>query len=216
MFGNTFVPGGGQPGLPMGLSGAVAATRYVGGTTSGAPTSGTFAIGDFVIDQKGNIWICTVAGSPGTWIMIGNGPVQKNIIKQGDTTVNNSTVLINDPELQFPIAASESWFIMLALIYNSGATPNFKWAFQAPAGAVGSFSGLGIQVGQTAYTLSGPFPVGGTGTLVGAGVDRFSYIFGIVINGVNAGTFNFQFAQNTANASNTICRTSSAMLVTRR
>jgi hypothetical protein len=50
-----------------GLTGATAASRYVGATTSGAPTSGTFAKGDFVIDQTGIVWICTVAGGPGTW-----------------------------------------------------------------------------------------------------------------------------------------------------
>ena len=51
-----------------GPTGAAAATRYAGGTTSGAPASGTFSKGDFVIDQTGTIWVCTVAGSPGTWV----------------------------------------------------------------------------------------------------------------------------------------------------
>ena len=58
---------------PTGLTGATAASRYVGGTASGPPASGTFAIGDFVIDQTGVIWICTTAGSPGTWTRVG-GP----------------------------------------------------------------------------------------------------------------------------------------------
>jgi hypothetical protein len=56
---------------PTGLTGATAATRYVGGTTSGAPVSGTFAVGDFVIDQTGAVWVCTVAGTPGTWVQVG-------------------------------------------------------------------------------------------------------------------------------------------------
>jgi hypothetical protein len=51
-----------------GLTGAVAATRFVGGTASGAPVAGTFAVGDFIIDQTGDIWICTIAGTPGTWV----------------------------------------------------------------------------------------------------------------------------------------------------
>ena len=54
-----------------GLTGAVAATRYVGGTASGSPGSGTFAVGDFVIDQTGKVWICTAAGTPGTWAQAG-------------------------------------------------------------------------------------------------------------------------------------------------
>ncbi|HEV2412845.1 MAG TPA: glycosyl hydrolase family 28-related protein [Candidatus Saccharimonadales bacterium] len=53
--------------VASGLSGATAASRYVGATASGAPTSGTFAVGDFIIDQTANIWICKIAGSPGTW-----------------------------------------------------------------------------------------------------------------------------------------------------
>jgi hypothetical protein len=57
-----------QLGLPLALTGAVSATRFVGATNSGAPVSGTFAIGDWIIDQSGAIWICTVAGSPGTWV----------------------------------------------------------------------------------------------------------------------------------------------------
>jgi hypothetical protein len=50
-----------------GLTGATAASRYVGGTTNGAPVSGTFAVGDFIIDQTSTIWVCLVAGTPGTW-----------------------------------------------------------------------------------------------------------------------------------------------------
>ena len=52
----------------MGITGATANSRYAGATASGSPASGTFAVGDYVIDQTGAIWICTVAGTPGTWV----------------------------------------------------------------------------------------------------------------------------------------------------
>lgn len=55
---------------PTGLTGATAASRYAGATTSGAPVTGTFAVGDFVITQAGALYICTVAGSPGTWAAV--------------------------------------------------------------------------------------------------------------------------------------------------
>lgn len=55
-------------GMPLALSGASAPTRYVGGTSSGAPVTGTFAQGDWLIDQTGRIWVCTISGSPGTWV----------------------------------------------------------------------------------------------------------------------------------------------------
>jgi hypothetical protein len=56
-----------------GLTGAAAGARFVGATTSGAPVSGTFVAGDYVVDQTGQMWICTVAGSPGTWVAPGSG-----------------------------------------------------------------------------------------------------------------------------------------------
>lgn len=56
-----------------GLTGATAASRYVGATASGAPASGTFAVGDFVIDQSGKVWLCVTAGTPGSWVPLGVG-----------------------------------------------------------------------------------------------------------------------------------------------
>jgi hypothetical protein len=55
-----------------GLTGAVAATRYVGRHDGGAPTTGTFAVGDWILDATTPaIWVCTAAGSPGTWGELG-------------------------------------------------------------------------------------------------------------------------------------------------
>ena len=54
-----------------GLPGATAASRHAGATASGAPTTGTFAVGDFVVDQTGAMYVCTVAGTPGTWQLSG-------------------------------------------------------------------------------------------------------------------------------------------------
>jgi len=58
---------------PAGLAGATSAARFVGGTTTGAPVAGTFAVGDYVVAQDGKIHICTVAGSPGTWTAVSGG-----------------------------------------------------------------------------------------------------------------------------------------------
>jgi hypothetical protein len=63
----------------LGLTGATAASRYVGAVTSSnaGPTTGAFLVGDFVVNQAGSIYVCTVAGSPGTWVGMysdGNGP----------------------------------------------------------------------------------------------------------------------------------------------
>jgi hypothetical protein len=56
-----------------GLTGATSGTRWCGATVSGSPASGTFAHGDVVVDLTGKWWLCTGAGSPGTWTQIGGG-----------------------------------------------------------------------------------------------------------------------------------------------
>lgn len=53
----------------QGLVGASQAMRFAGATASGAPTSGTFAVGDTVLSlADGKWWVCTAGGTPGTWV----------------------------------------------------------------------------------------------------------------------------------------------------
>src|SRR5712691_7106945 len=56
---------------PTGLTGATQVGRYVGAVATVAPTTGTFAVGDFVISRNGKIFVCTTAGTPGTWTSVG-------------------------------------------------------------------------------------------------------------------------------------------------
>lgn len=61
---------------PSGLTGATAISGYVGATTGGPPTSGTFAIGDFVESRAdGAFWTCITAGTPGTWKKLDANPM---------------------------------------------------------------------------------------------------------------------------------------------
>ena len=55
-------------GLPLGLTGATAATRYAGGTTSGKPATGSFNIGDEIVDQGGGVWVYSTGG---VWLPVG-------------------------------------------------------------------------------------------------------------------------------------------------
>lgn len=51
-----------------GMTGAQTQSRYVGAVSGAAPTTGTFEVGDFVLDVSNlTWWICTTAGTPGTW-----------------------------------------------------------------------------------------------------------------------------------------------------
>jgi hypothetical protein len=111
--GSAFAPGG--------LTGATAATRFVGGTAASAPASGTFALGDFVITQSGSMYICTVAGTPGTWTQVsgGGGGMTNPMTTAGDIIIggtsgtptrlakgSDSYVLTMDPTTHLPVWAA--------------------------------------------------------------------------------------------------------------
>lgn len=83
---------------PSGITGAVAATRYVGGTASGHPTSGTFLKGDWVVDQTGAVWVCTTAGSPGTWTGVSGFPstVSEQVTFEGEGSGTDGAVIAQD------------------------------------------------------------------------------------------------------------------------
>jgi hypothetical protein len=82
--------GAGQPG-------ATAATRFVGATTSGAPVSGTFVAGDFVLDKTGAVWVCITAGTPGTWTCATKSRTQLGATAAGILTENYCSFLGNAP-----------------------------------------------------------------------------------------------------------------------
>lgn len=56
-----------------GITGAAAPARLVGTTTGGAPSAGTFAVGDVAVDPTGKLHVCTAAGTPGTWVQSSGG-----------------------------------------------------------------------------------------------------------------------------------------------
>lgn len=56
-----------------GLTGSVAVGRLVGFTTTGAPSTGAHLTGDVVFAENGHIFICTLTGTPGTWVEAGAG-----------------------------------------------------------------------------------------------------------------------------------------------
>lgn len=73
-----------------GLTGATVASRYVGGTSGGAPVSGTFTVGDYVVDTvNGTIYICVTSGSPGTWTSVSQGGTR--ILATPISTTSNGT-----------------------------------------------------------------------------------------------------------------------------
>lgn len=60
-----------------GYTGPLAAlpARFAATTSSGAPVSGRYEVGDYAIDATGAVFVCIVAGAPGTWVANPVAPV---------------------------------------------------------------------------------------------------------------------------------------------
>jgi hypothetical protein len=133
-------------------------------------------------------------------------------MKAVDETVNNSTTLQNDDDLFFTIAASEKWTVEIVCKIVSNATPDFKVFFTAPAGATFNFVTL-QSVGTVALV---PWASTAQSIITDAtATGNIGIVKAYVINSTTAGTVNFQWAQNTAEASNTILKAGSFMIANR-
>lgn len=88
--------------------GATAAGRWCGTTTSGAPTTGAYVVGDWVVDRTAKIWICTTAGSPGTWNA--GAITAPNVVTSGNGTANKLTSSVNASPPSSPVAG-DLWLV---------------------------------------------------------------------------------------------------------
>ena len=124
-----------------GLTGAVAASRYAGATASGKPVAGTFAVGDFVVDQGGTIWICTVAGTPGTWqpLVVAIGQSTATKVQSGQASVASVAA-----------GATGSVAVTFATAFSTSATLSLSSATSDPQ----HFSAIGWSAASaTGFTL---------------------------------------------------------------
>lgn len=140
--------------------------------------------------------------------------VEGVVRKASDETVNNSSSLQNDDELFIPLDANSTYIFDGLITYTSGTTADFQMDFTAPAGATGrrwlingastitacsttamNFNGGAIDASATGIGATGgtcDVPIKGTVTTTGT-----------------SGTFQVQWAQNTADASDTTVKAGS-------
>ena len=135
--------------------------------------------------------------------------------KTADEIVNNSTTLQNDDALLAALAANEVVAFQCAIHLTSGVTPDIKVAFTVPSGATlrwGMVGNADPSINQTSVGASG------TGILAqtaGVALPGHILLSGTVVNGANAGNLQLQWAQNTADASDTTVLANSWLLVIR-
>lgn len=141
-------------------TGATAASRYVGATNSGAPAAGTFAVGDYIVARDGAMWVCTVAGTPGTWVEVG---AAGNLV----TSVFGRTGAV-------AAAANDYTFAQIAAAANSVAVSNLVagTAGQVLGGTGPSYAlppGYEVGYDQITATVNVTSTTEATGTTIIAG-----------------------------------------------
>jgi hypothetical protein len=142
-------------------------------------------------------------------------------VKATTLTVNNSTAYVNDPELVIPLVANSSWIVETTLYYVTLAAAGAKANLTVPTGATMTYGNdsLSLTATTTANAIDRGlvFAGGGGHGLGGAGLANpvASYPRAFVVIGSTAGNLQFQFAQATANASNTQLMPGSFMRLTR-
>jgi len=134
-----------------GLPGATAASRHAGATTSGAPTTGTFAVGDYVVDQTGAMYVCTVAGTPGTWqlsgVSVNENIAGKNFIINGGFDIWQRGTSFSTNGSQY---TADRWYSAINNNTTSqqtsgvpvGTTANLRVAYTSTGGYGTQFSAL--------------------------------------------------------------------------
>lgn len=143
--------------------------------------------------------------------------------KTANETINNSATLQNDDHLFFPIGANEVWVVEYNLFVSAvSATSDFKIALALPAGATSAMSIVGLAAAAASAEADAKFQsFTSAATALTAGIQADSSSNGFVryqayvATAGTAGTVMMQWAQATANASDTVLRLGSFLLAHR-
>lgn len=128
-----------------------------------------------------------------------------------DQTKNNNTTYLSSPDLVLPMLASAVYAFEALILYDTNSTADFKHKALLPSGAVvdrvatwtNTNAGTAVDsvVAHDALT-SWDFNSGG----VAVGTVMSARPCGIITMSTTAGNLVIQFAQNTANGSNTLLK----------
>jgi len=128
----------------------------------------------------------------------------KTVCKTADETVNDSAAFQDDDELVIAVGANEIWYLQLWVRVLSTAAADFKWQFTVPVAAtIEGFDLNDVGVATAAAPLRSLTLAGIQAFLVAGAGEYALCISAIYVGGANAGNIQLQWAQNTADASDT-------------
>ncbi|MGW6738668.1 hypothetical protein [Streptomyces sp. NPDC055013] len=162
----------------------------------------------------------TVAGA----LTVGGQYFPRTIYRETDLDRASTTTFVADPVLQASLAANAVYLIEVYLYYGALAAADIKTQWTVPAGATGNRSCFGpgssasdssatnivVRCGVHAFTTSIPYE----GVRNSQSNLTLAWESGIVTT-TNSGTFSFDWAQNTSNATGSRMGANSWLRVTR-
>ena len=133
--------------------------------------------------------------------------------KTADQNVISSTTLVDDTELKFPMRANTKYAFRMVVIFDAGATGDFKFRHTGPAIGSGLIRILrqwivGAGAAWVAPTQDTSYSAADIAIAGAAGSGRLE-INGTIHNGATAGDFKLRWAQNASEAVNTTVRAGS-------
>ena len=132
------------------------------------------------------------------------------IRKASDETVNDSSTYQNDDDLKFAVGTNETWLAIFVIRFTTGSTPDIKFQLSIPSGTSGGlFSGIALD-GTTYASFFGSVAVRGPG-----GAEATAVIHVTLRTSGTGGNAILQWAQNTANASDTKVLADSSLMAWR-
>jgi hypothetical protein len=134
--------------------------------------------------------------------------------KTADEIVNNSSTLQDDDHLTLSISANATYVVEAMFIYDGTTTADVKLSWVGPSGATLDWVRGGLDSGAAAAAGSmnqGYQSISGTPSLgtIGIGTKMAATPKGLLKTSSTAGTFKLQWAQNTADPTNTTMYTNS-------
>lgn len=144
--------------------------------------------------------------------------IQQSVKTTQSQVVNNSNTLVDDDSLQVALAANETVAFELVLRYQTNDTADFKAALVAPSGATVRWNNdLYVATGDAVVIPNSDIVEGATRAFGGStsGAARSVTIRGQCTMSSTSGFLKVQWAQNTADTSNTLVLAGSRLTVSR-
>jgi hypothetical protein len=136
----------------------------------------------------------------------GAGGFDVLIVKPEDQVVSDTNTSQNDDHLHFEVGANETWHWIFMASFDSDAE-GFRMQYSIPSGVV-----LQVRTAATNIISSTVSPLTGSVTISTNSANLFTFHRGMLINGPNAGTVQFQFANSNAGSGNAIVKAGTVLM----